>query len=131
MSVNPQPLYAALQSAIAPGVAVAIGKKPTVTAGKPWVVMWPDAGNVTDDSLRSRDGWATVVSFHCAGLTPESVLIAVRKVRDAVIGLHLQVIDGRTVQMPEHRPGPPMQRDDDADPPVFVQYDEWRIRTTA
>lgn len=130
MSVNPQSLYDALRAAITPGVAVAIGKKPTVASGRPWVVMWPDGGAVADDSLRSRDGWSSVVSFHVAGTDTTQVFAALGRVRDAVLGLHLTVIDGRTVQMPEHRPGPPMQRDDDADPPVFLQYDEWRFRTT-
>lgn len=131
MPVDPQPLIDAAKAAIAAqNLAVAVGIKPTVAAGLPWAVMWPDAGNVTDRSLRSRDGFELVLPVQCYGLSPASAAVAVRKVRTAVESLRGQVVDGRTVLMPSHEPPPPLSRDDDADPPIFMHYDEWRIRTT-
>jgi hypothetical protein len=125
-----QPLYAALAAAItAQGIAYAEGKKPTVTAGSPYIVAWFDSGSVENRSLQSRDGWSTSVTLQSYGATPESVRVAVRKGRAAVLSLAGVTVGGRTVQMPSHSPPPPMSRDDDADPPIFWQSDEWRIRT--
>ena len=125
--VDPQPLIAAVKAAVA-GVAYAEGKKPTVAAGAPYVVAWFDAGTVGNRSLRSRDGFSLVGTFNCYGSTPESVRIAVGKVRAGVMSLFGDVVAGRTVQMPEHLAGPPMQRDDDVAPPLWWQTDEWRFR---
>lgn len=131
MVVDPQPLIDAAKAAIAAqGLAVGVGVKPAVASGLPWAVMWPDAGNVTDRSLRSRDGFTLTLPVQCYGLSPASAAVAVRKVRTAIEGLGRQAVGGRTVQPPSHQPPPPLTRDDDADPPVFMHYDEWRITTT-
>lgn len=128
-TVDASPLIDAIKSAVTnAGLAIAEGKKPTVAAGRPYVVAFFDAGTVTDRTLRSRDGWQMYCSFQCAGLTPESARFAVRKLRDAVLALRGTVVAGRTVAMPVHEPALPMQRDDDADPVLFIQIDEWRIR---
>ena len=127
--VDAQPLIDAIKTAVtAAGVAIAEGRKPTVVAGKPYIVAFFDAGSVEDRSLRSRDGWSMVGSFQCAGLIPESARFAARKLRAAVLGLHGQTFAGRTLQLPSHLGPLPMQRDDDADPPLFIQIDEWRLR---
>lgn len=128
--VDAQPLIDAIKTAVtALGVAIDVGRKPAAATTR-YIVMWPDGGNVENRSLRSRDGWSTVLAFQCYGLTPEAAGYASRKLREAVFGLHLTVVGGRTVQMPEHQPPPPLSRDDDADPAIFMQYDEFRIRTT-
>jgi hypothetical protein len=130
--IDAQPLITALAAALsAQGVAFGEGKKPTVAAGSPYIVGWFDSGTIENRSLRSRDGWSTAVVLQSYGSTPESVRIAVRKGRAAVFSLFGQAVGSRTVLMPEHLSPMPMQRDDDADPPIFWQSDEWRIRTTA
>lgn len=129
--VSAQPLLDALKDAIAArGIAYAVGQKPTVTAGHPWIVAWPDFGTITNRSLSSRDGFSMVVVLQCYGLSPESAGIASRKSRAAVLGLHRAEVGGRVLLMPEHRTGPPLTRDDDVDPPIWMQVDEWRFRTT-
>ena len=129
--VNAQPLVDAIEAAVtAQGVAIGNGEKPTVAAGKPWVVHWMDAGTVDDRSMRSRDGFLLTAPFQVYGFDPDSIRIAVRKVRAAILGLHGMTVDGRTVQRPVHEPSPLMSRDDDADPEQWMQYEEWRIRTT-
>ena len=127
--VDVQPLVAAVKAAVI-GVSVGEGKKPTVAAGKPYVVVWFDAGAVDNRSLRSRDGLALTATFQCYGATPESVRVAVRRVREGVASLHRAVVEGRTLHLPEHLAGPPMQRDDDVQPPLWWQTDEWRFRTS-
>lgn len=125
-------LVAALATELtARGIAFGHGKKPTVAPGAPYIVGFFDAGRIEDRSLVSRDGWSTVGAFHCAGLTPESAFVATRKLREAALALSGQTVGGRRVQKPSQviEP-PPVDRDDDADPVIYVQYDEWRFRTT-
>jgi len=130
--VDGQPLAAALTEAMtAQGIAYAEGRKPTVAPGLPYIVGWFDAGTVEDRSLRSRDGWSTALVLQSYGATPESVRLAVRKGRTAVLGLTGAVVGGRTVLMPSHSEPPPMQRDDNVDPPIWWLSDEWRIRTSS
>lgn len=129
--VDSHPVVAAIGSAVTTGgVAFGDGKKPANVGSKPYVVAFFDAGTVTDRSLASRDGWELYCSFQCAGLSPEAVRIAIRKVRAAVLGLRRQVLGGRLILMPTHEYGAPMSREDDADPTLFIQIDEWRIRTS-
>lgn len=129
--VNAQPLIDAVKAAVAAGgsagVPTEVGRKP---AGAPtrWVVLWPDAGTVEDRSMRSRDGWSLVLPCQCYGLSPEAALYAVRKLRAAILSLHGTVVGGRTVLMPTHAASSQLDRDDAADPPLWMQYDEWRIR---
>lgn len=129
--VNASPLIDAIKTAVTTaGVAFSEGRKPTVDAGKPWIVAFFDAGQVEDRTLLSRDGWSMIGSFQCAGLTPESARFAARKLRGALLGMRGQVFDGRALHLPSHLGPLPLQRDDDADPVVFIQIDEWRFRTT-
>lgn len=129
--VDPRPVVDAIESALlAGGVVFGDSVKPADVGAKPYVVGFFDAGTVTDKTMRSRDGWAIVGSFHCSGLSPDSSRFAVLKLRAAILGLRGQTLGGRIAQMPEHLVGRPMGRDDDADPPLFIAYDEWRIRLT-
>lgn len=130
-SPNPQPLWDAIRADItAAGVACAIGQKPS-TATTRWVVLWPDAGTVTDKSLKSRDGFDVLLALHAYGLSPEAAGFALRKARAAVQAQAGEVFDGRTAQPPVNELGRLLDRDDDADPPVFWHYDEWRFRLTS
>lgn len=129
--VDAQPLIDAIESAVAAqGVVIGNGEKPSVAAGRPYVVHWADSGTVGDKSMRSRDGFVLTVPFQVYGFDPDSVRWAVTRLRTAVLGLHRATVAGRMVHMPAHEPSPPMARDDDADPKLWWQYDEWRFRTT-
>jgi hypothetical protein len=129
--VDAQPFADAIKSAMqAQGIAYAEGKKPSVAVDRPYVVGWLDQGTVDDSSLRMRDGWSLVVVLQSYGLGPDSVRVAVRKARAAMFGLGNTTVGGRRVGLPMHVTPPPMQRDDDADPPIWWQSDEWRIPTT-
>lgn len=130
-AVNPQPLIDAIKAAVELlGVRFGDGKEPARNGTLPWIVAWFDAGTYTARSLLGGDGWSTVGVFHCCGLTPASARIAVRRLSTALYGLHSTDIGGRTVHMPQQLSATPLDRDDDADPPVFVQVVEWRLRTS-
>lgn len=127
--VDAQPLIDAIEAAVvAQGVAIGNGEKPDVADGDPYIVHWAGSGAVDDRTMRSRDGFFLTVPFQVYGFDPDSIRWAVKKLRTAVLSLHRTTVDGRAVQMPSHVEPPPMSRDDDADPTLWWQYDEWRIR---
>lgn len=131
--MNAQPLVQAIKTAVeSAGIPFGDAHRPVITdPNSPWVVGWFDAGMVDDRSMKFRDGWSLVGTFHSLGRTPHAARIAAKAVRTAILGLHLSAIDGRTVLMPENLTSLPMQRDDDEQPPLFDVIDEWRIRTTS
>lgn len=121
---------AALEAALATkSVAFGNGKKPAGATTR-YIVAWFDAGTVTDVSLRSRDGFSQVGTFHCYGQTVEAAQFAYEALTAAVLGLHLAVIDGRVVQMPEQLTARPIDRDDNLTPSLFDAVCEWRFRTS-
>lgn len=130
--IDLQPLVSAVKAAMQDeGIAYDEGRKPSgVTTGRPYVVGWFDQGLITDRSLRSRDGLVVVLVLQSYGFSPDSVRVAVRRSRVALAGLIGDTVGAFVLLPPEHRPGPPMQRDDAADPPLWWQSDEWLLRTS-
>jgi hypothetical protein len=129
-AVAAKPVIDALKAAVEAGaVAFGDGRKPAGATTR-YVVAWFDAGTVTDRSLRSRDGWECVGTFHAYGTTPDAARFASDVLTGAVLGLAGQTIAGRTVRMPEQLTARPLDRDDDLDPPLFDAISEWRFRTS-
>jgi hypothetical protein len=127
-----QPLVNALKAACTTrGLPFGDGGKPAgLTNGVPYVVAWVDAGRVTDRTLRGRDGFRVVGTFHAVGSTPDSARIAATKLRQAVLSLHRMVVGGWQVQLPVHAPALTMDRDDDVSPSIWFQADEWSFQLT-
>lgn len=124
-----QPVIDAVKAALtAVGVAFGDGVKPS-TATTRYIVAWFDAGTVEDRSLRSRDGFSVVGTFHCYGQTPEAARFAYKALTTALLGLHRQAVGDRVALMPEQLTALPLQRDDALNPPLFDAISEWRIRT--
>jgi hypothetical protein len=123
----------ALTDAVAPtvGVPVGVGKQPTRDGTKPFVVIYPDGGLRSAVTMRANDGLAETWVCHSFGLTPESAAIAERKLAAAIYALHRASVGGRVVQYPEQLSTVPLQRDDDADPPLYDLITEWRLPTSA
>lgn len=125
----------ALTNAVVPvlaaaGVAVGVGKRPPPDGTKPFVVIWPDGGVRSANTMKANDGNAETWVCHCYGLTEDSAVIALTKLTTAVYGLHRQVIGGRLVQYPEQLSAVPLSRDDDVNPPLFDLTVEWRLSTS-
>jgi hypothetical protein len=130
--VDAQPFADAISTALtAQGIAHAEGRKPTVGPNLPYVVWWLDTGTITDRSLRSRDGFELVLVLQCYGFGPDAVRFAARNARTAVSALAGVSAGGRMLMVPEQSPSPPMSRDDKADPAIWWQSEEWRLRTSA
>lgn len=130
--VDAQPYADAIKTAMAAqGITYAEGKKPaSVPLGTSYIVGWLDSGRVENRSLRSRDGFSLVVVLQSYGLSPDSVRFAVRKGRAAIASLAGVTAGSRVILPPSNEPGPPMERDDDVNPPLWWQSDEWRLRTS-
>jgi hypothetical protein len=112
------------------GLAVGVGKTPTNTGTKPFVVIWPDGGMRESVTMKAGDGLAETWVCHCYGLTAESAAVALTRLNAAIVALHRSEVNGRTVQYPEQLSALPLSRDDDADPPLFDLTVEWRLTTT-
>lgn len=127
------PLVAALKTAVesggASGVPFGDGRKPATVTTR-YIVAWFDAGAVDDSSLRSRDGLTITGTFHCYGQTPDAARFANARLTSSVLGLVGVTVGGRVLMMPEQLTAVPLQRDDNADPPMFDVISEWRFRTT-
>lgn len=132
--MNVGPLVAALKAAVESGGTAGVpfgdGRKPS-NATTRYIVAWFDAGRVEDSSLRSRDGWSAVGTFHCYGQTPDAARFANARLTSAVLGLVGVTVGSRVLLMPEQVTAVPLQRDDDADPAMFDVISEWRFRTSA
>lgn len=127
--VTSQPIVAALDAAVtAAGVAFGDGLKPTDATTR-YVVAWFPPGKVEDSSLRSRDGFSVVGTFHCYGQTTEAARIANRVLTEAILSLRGQIIGGRQLMAPEQL-SDAWNRDDDLTPPMFDAISEWRFGTT-
>lgn len=130
-AINITPLVEALAAAMTTaGVPFGDSNKPPNVGKKPYVVGYFDGGQVTDRSLRTRDGLSLGAVFHSYGLSPASVRGGRKALLAAVFGLAGQNIDGWTVHKPVHQVPVPMDRDDAVDPPLYWQTDEITLRLT-
>ncbi|WP_143018732.1 hypothetical protein [Geodermatophilus sp. DSM 45219] len=124
-----QPLINAVEAAVTShGFLIGDGEKPEDVTDRPYIVAWWDAGRITDRTLRSRDGFRVSAIFHSVGQSPEAVRIAVKALRTAILGLNGAQVGGWKVQTPSHHPAIPLARDDDKNPPIWTQADEWHFR---
>jgi hypothetical protein len=117
-------VQAALEGA---SLTVYLGGAPTSSGWVPpdvYVVLYPEPGSAVRESLADlRSDFTTVFQITCVGGSMERALWAADKAR-AALSAPLTVA-GRATWRPEDLGGPPVQRDDDTNPPswfVPVQY---------
>ncbi|MEU1496990.1 hypothetical protein [Streptomyces sp. NPDC005732] len=109
------------------GLTVYLGGVPASAGWAPpdhYVVLYPEPGQAVRESLAdARTDFTTVFQITCVGGSMERALWAADKAR-AALSAPLAV-EGRVTWRPEDLGGPPVQRDDDTNPPswfVPVQY---------
>lgn len=117
-------VQAALEGAT---LTVYLGGAPTSPGWSPpdkYCVLYPEPGEAVRESLADlRSDFMTTFQVTCVGGSMERALWVADKVRQA-LNSPLSV-EGRTAWRPEDLGGPPVQRDDDTNPPswfVPVQY---------
>ncbi|MFG3586621.1 hypothetical protein [Streptomyces sp. NPDC047990] len=109
------------------GLTVYLGGVPAAAGWTPpdkYVVLYPEPGQAVRESLADlRTDFTTVFQITCVGGSMERALWAADTAR-AALSAPLAV-EGRATWRPEDLGGPPVQRDDDTNPPswfVPVQY---------
>lgn len=117
-------LEARLPAAIAVGLGTAEGLVP------PYVVLYPDAGADESSSLVPNTDVVVFIPLHGVGSGPEQALWVMDHVRAVLTGAQ-PAVAGRAVQPMWQEQGPtPLQRDDDVQPPLFLSFAEYGIRST-
>lgn len=115
------------------GLVVYTGGVPTDSGWSPpdkYAVVYPDPGMAESESLADeRTNLVGTFQVTCVGASVERCLWVAAKVRQA---LNVQLtVAGRSGWRPEDRGGPPVQRDDDTNPPSYFIPVEYRIKSTA
>ncbi|MFF1547155.1 hypothetical protein [Streptomyces sp. NPDC058291] len=120
----------AVQAALeAASLVVYLGGTPTSAGWSPpdkFCVLYPDPGEAVRESLAdARTDFTTTFQVTCVGASMERALWVADKVRQA---LSVQLaVQGRASWRPEDLGGPPVQRDDDVNPPLWFVPVQYRI----
>jgi hypothetical protein len=109
------------------GLTVYLGGAPAEAGWTPpdvYVVLYPEPGSAVRESLAdARNDFTTTFQITCVGGSLERALWAADTARAALAAP--LAVEGRVTWRPEDLGGPPVQRDDDTNPPswfVPVQY---------
>lgn len=113
------------------GLTVYLGGTPATAGWTPpdkYAVLYPEPGEAVRESLAdARTDFVTTFQVTCVGGSMERCLWVADKVRQALSG-PLSVA-GRSVWRPEDLGGPPVQRDDDTNPPSWFVPVQYRIKS--
>jgi hypothetical protein len=104
-----------------------LGKRGDVT---PCVVLYPDSGADESSSLIPNTDVVVYIPLHAVGAGPEQALWVMDKVR-ARLSLAQPTVSGRSVHpMWQEQAPTPLQRDDGEQPPLYVSFAEYGIRSS-
>jgi hypothetical protein len=121
-------VQAALEGA---GLTVYLGGAPTSPGWSPpdkFCVLYPEPGESVRDSLAdTRSDFMAMFQVTCVGGSMERALWVADKVRQALSGP--LSVEGRSAWRPEDLGGPPVQRDDDTNPPSWFVPVQYRIKS--
>ena len=113
------------------GLTVYLGGAPTSSGWTPpdkYAVLYPEPGEAVRESLAdARTDFMAVFQVTCVGASMERALWVADKVR-AALSVPLTVT-GRATWRPEDLGGPPVQRDDDTNPPSFFVPVQYRLKS--
>ncbi len=122
-------VQAALQDA---GLTVYVGGAPTSSGWTPpdkFAVLYPDPGMAVRASLADdRTDFDSTMQVTCVGSDVERALWVAARVRWALAAP--LAVEGRNCWPAEDLGGPPVQRDDDVNPPVYFVPVQYRICST-
>ena len=122
----------AVQAALeAADLTVFLGGTPTTAGWTPpdkYAVLYPEPGEAVRDSLAdTRADFMTTFQVTCVGGSMERALWVADRVRQALSGP--LSVEGRSAWRPEDLGGPPVQRDDDTNPPSYFVPVQYRIKS--
>lgn len=117
-----------LDDTLPANVTVTVGGAPTGVAA-PLVVLYPDPGDVARARISGKRSLTLRVFVHAVGAGPEQALWVGDQARKALLGTP-PAVPGRTVYpLAQTLGGMPLSRDDDVQPPLFVQVTEYEMRS--
>ena len=113
------------------GLTVYLGGAPTNAGWTPpqqYAILYPEPGEAVRESLAdTRADFMATFQVTCVGASMERALWVADKVRQALNGS--LAVEGRTAWRPEDLGGPPVQRDDDTNPPSWFVPVQYRIKS--
>lgn len=122
-------LLALLATGLPPSITAAVGRAPLESA-PPYVVLYPDAGDVVSARLAERHRRITVhVIVHAIGSGPEQAVWAGDKARAVLLGPAPAVAGRHTYPLVQTPGMPPLSRDDDVSPPLYMAVTEYEMRS--
>lgn len=114
-------------------LTVYLGGTPTSAGWTPpdkYCVLYPEPGEALRESLADqRTDFMTTFQVTCVGGSLERALWVADRVRQALNG-PLSVA-GRSAWRPEDLGGPPVQRDDDTNPPSYFVPVQYRLKSVS
>lgn len=128
--VDINPLVAALDAACTSrGVPFGDSNRPDdLVTDDPYVVCHTDSGLLTDKSLLGRDGVTVTLVLHSYAWSPQGVRAGRRKVLEALYSVVGSVLGGWKVNVPVHLEALPIEREDQLNPPLYWQTDNFSVR---
>jgi hypothetical protein len=114
-----------------PALTVYLGGVPASSGWVPpdkYCVLYPEPGEAVRESLADqRTDFMTTFQVTCVGGSLERCLWVADKVRQALSGP--LSVEGRSAWRPEDLGGPPVQRDDDTNPPSWFVPVQYRLKS--
>lgn len=122
-------LDAKLKTELPASVGVGLGRAPQGRP-PPYVVQYPDPGDVQAARLDGQRQHITLhIIVHAIGVGPEQASWCADHARLVLLGAP-PVVAGRKVHRLTQDPAPPpMSRDDDVSPPLYLQVVEYELRS--
>ncbi len=116
-----------LHAGVPAQLTVSLGKAPTDTA-PPYVVLYPDAGDVSAARLcGDRDRIVVHLMLHAIGTGPEQASWAADQARTVLLGQPPTVAGRRVYRLTQVLGSAPLTRDDDINPALYLQPAEYRL----
>lgn len=98
-------------------------------ATPPYVVLYPDPGEIEQLSMLLDEGLRISLPLHAVGSGPEQALWALDHARTVLIRATPTVTGRVLLPIWQETSPPPLIRDDDVKPPVYVAYAEFGVRS--
>ncbi len=118
-----------LKAGLPAAIGVGLGRAPTDQA-LPYAVHYPDPGDVQAARLDGQRQHLTLhFIVHAIGVGPEQANWVADRVRDVLLNTALTVPGRRLYRVTQDAAPPPMSRDDDVTPPLYVQTLEFQLRS--
>ena len=118
---------ARLKAGLPASVGVGLGRAPAGVS-PPFIVQYPDPGDVQAARLNGERAHLEMhIMVHAVGVGPEQATWAGDRAREVLLGAPPAVPGRRVHRLTQTMAPPPIVRDDDVNPVLYVQVTEYRL----